>query len=134
MNPRGEFGALYVALDKETASAELYRKAEQAGVPASDLSPRRVLTVDVSLDRVLDLTGESQQEEWGISAEELASSEYETCHEVARAARRAGYEAILFPSATGTGNNLAIFLDRLRPGSRVEIVGNEPMDVEGGPV
>jgi hypothetical protein len=33
-----------------------------------------------------------------------------------------GYEAIRFPSATGAGENLAIFLDRLAPGSYIRII------------
>ncbi len=33
-----------------------------------------------------------------------------------------GYEAIRFPSATGAGENLAIFLDRLAAGSYIRII------------
>lgn len=129
MNPQGEFGALYLTLDRDTAEAELRRKADRAGIPLDDLLPRILLTVDVELNRILDLTSPTIRTEWGIDDDDLASPAYDACQEVGRAARRAGYEAVRFPSATGSGINLAVFLDRLHPGSRVDVVESEPLPV-----
>lgn len=50
--------------------------------------------------------------------------------EVGRAARRDGYEAIRYPSAAGAGENLAVFLDRLHPGSEVRRFSK--LDLAGG--
>lgn len=127
INPQGEFGALYLSLARDTVKRELRRKADRAGIPLGDLLPRILLTVDVELNRVLDLTRPAIRTEWGMDESDLASHEHDACQQVARAARRAGYEAIRFPSATGSGVNLAIFLDRLHPGSRIDVVDSEPL-------
>jgi hypothetical protein len=49
---------------------------------------------------------------------------------VAREARTAGYSAIRFPSATGVGDNLAIFLDRLGPDEALDIDSTEEVSIE----
>lgn len=114
-NPAGEFGALYASLERETSIRELHRLAERLRIPMQELLPRTILTLDVHLQRVLDLTDVGVCQAWGLSAEDLTSDDVGTCQEVGRSAWRAGYEAIRFPSATGTGTNLAVFLDRLHP-------------------
>lgn len=76
----------------------------------------------------LDLTDARVRGEWGLDDGTLAGGDLRPCQEVGRAARRAGYEAIRFPSATGHGVNLAIFLDRLHPGSGVQVVDSRPLD------
>jgi hypothetical protein len=89
-----------------------------AGLRREDLLPRLLLTLDLSLRRILDLTDEEVRSAWGLTADDLASDDYARCQEVARAARD-GYEAIRFPSARGAGENYAVFLDRLAPGSHL---------------
>lgn len=128
-NPPGEFGAVYLACDPVTAVAELRRRAEQLGIDPAALLPRALLSVDVVVSRVLDLTDARTSAEWGQDAHTLGADDTESCQEVGRAARRAGFEAIRFPSATGEGVNLVAFLDRLHPGSRVEIVHSEGLDL-----
>jgi RES domain-containing protein len=129
MNPPGEFGAIYLALEPETAERELRRRASSVGVPVEDLLPRILLAVEVRLSRVLDLTEPDIRKEWGLNEQDLASPAYEACQEVARVARKSGYEAIRFPSATGSGTNLAVFLDRLHPGSRVHPIGRQALEL-----
>ncbi|HEX2202461.1 MAG TPA: RES family NAD+ phosphorylase [Longimicrobium sp.] len=121
-NPLGEFGVLYVALSERTAHAELVRQADRRGVAVEKMAPRVMLLLDVRLSRVLDLTDGQVREAWDVTLDELASDDYQKCQEVARVARREGYEAIRYPSATGEGENLAIFFDHLRTGSAVEVV------------
>lgn len=116
---RREFGAIYVAADRETALAELDHKARAAGLERQDLLPRLLLTLDLSVRRILDLTDDAVRTAWGLTADDLAGSDYARCQEIARAARDDGYEAIRFPSARGTGENYAVFLDRLTPGSHL---------------
>jgi RES domain-containing protein len=124
-NPAGEFGVLYVALSPSTARAELERQASRLGVPLSRMAPRLMLHLDVALERVLDLADAQVRAGWSLSLDELSSDDYTRCHEIAREARAAGYEAIRYPSATGEGENLAIFFDRLSPASRVRIAHHE---------
>ncbi|MEO9225905.1 MAG: RES family NAD+ phosphorylase [Gemmatimonadaceae bacterium] len=129
-NPMGT-GALYVSLDPGTAIAELKRRADRLRRPLASFAPRALLTLDVVLRQVLDLTNESVREAWDITTGDLETeSDYTKCHEIALIARRDGYEAIRFPSATGNGVNLVIFYDRRHTGSYVELTGVEGLDLQ----
>jgi RES domain-containing protein len=90
-----------------------------------------MLHLEVSLGRVLDLTDEGVREAWGLSISDLASDDYTRCQAVARAARRDGYEAVRYPSATGEGENLAIFMDRLEKESSVRITQRQILPLHG---
>jgi RES domain-containing protein len=144
----GRFGVLYVALAPETATAELRRRAAQLGVPVSALAPRAMLTLAIRLRRVLDLSDPAVRAAWGITLEDLASDDYARCQEVAVAAREDGYEAIRHPSAavasadivdaaagelprSAAAVNLAIFADRLHPGSDVRVVRSDVLPLDG---
>lgn len=116
---RSEFGAIYVSSDRQTALAELDHRARLMGLRREDLLPRLLITLDLAAERILDLTDETVRKAWGISVQDLRGSDYARCQEVARAARDDGFEAIRFPSARGAGDNYAIFLDRLSPGSHL---------------
>lgn len=139
--PGGRFGVLYVALAPETAIAELQRRAELLGVPVSVLAPRAMLTLAVRLRRVLDLTDAAVRVEWGLGEDDLGADDYARCQEVALAARADGYEAIRYPSAArahaadahvreAAADNLAIFADRLHPGSDVRVMRSEPLPLD----
>jgi RES domain-containing protein len=129
-NPLG-YGAVYVALERATAVAELKRRAERLGRQLKSFSPRALLTLDVALRTVLDLTDATVRAEWDITLDDLRSEhEYLRCHEVAEVARRDGYEAIRFPSATGEGVNLAVFLDQLHTGSYLVVRASEDLDLD----
>ncbi len=120
-NPQDEFGAVYVSLSQETAVSELRRRAHRLAVDVADLLPRTMLRLRVELERVLDLTDTRIADAWGLSSAQVRSDDFASCQEVARAARRAGYEAVRFPAASGAGENVAIFLDRLHAGSTVVV-------------
>lgn len=92
--------------------------------------PRSMLRLRVRLERVLDLTDLATAQRWSLSAEQLGDADLSACQAVARIARTDGYEAILFPAATGLGDNLAIFLDRLLARSSVTIEAIEPIVFE----
>lgn len=124
-NPAGEFGAIYVSLDPETPFRELRRQAGKAGLETLDLLPRTLFAAEVRLHRVLDLTCADGRANAGLTTQSLTSDDWSACQEVARRSRQMGYEAIRFPSATGAGENLAIFLDRLGPGSYIRIIREE---------
>lgn len=130
-NPAHEFGVLYVALEREIAVAELLRRAQLSGMLVQAYAPRVMLTLDVRLGKVLDLTDPEVRREWDITPDDLASDDYTRCQEVARVARREGYEAIRYPSATGGGENLAIFYDRRRTGSYVVEKTREELPLKG---
>lgn len=92
--------------------------------------PRNLLTIEFRLTAVLDLTDAAVRAEWGLDIAQLKSDDLTACQEVAAAARRAGYEAILYPSATGSGENLALFFDRIHPGSSAVVTEQAEIDPE----
>lgn len=126
-NPAGEFGALYVSLDPETPLRELRRQAARDAADLATLLPRTLFALDVSLHRLLDLTRAEVRDRWDISDGALASDDWSACQAVARRARADGYEAIRFPSASGEGENLAIFMDQLGPFSFVRILNENEL-------
>ena len=115
-------GAVYVSQEPETAIEELRRRAARAGVSLSDMHPRAIFVVDLHLHQVVDLTAFGQLEAWGLTQQDLVSDEMERCQEVAVIAERLGAEGVRWASATGLGHSLAVFVEKLRPGSHAEIV------------
>ena len=130
-NPQHEFGAIDVSLSRDTAVAELHRRAQRLGVDVADLFPRTMIRLKVKLERVLDLTNPRIAADWGLSSAQFTSDDFTPCQEVARGARRDGYEAIRFPAASGAGENAAIFLDRMHPDSTVVVEGSDELMPEG---
>ena len=120
-NPPGEFGAIYVAVERETALHELARQAALLGFAVDELLPRTMLRLRLHLRRVLDLTDEAVCRAWGLVGTDTSRISHDECWEVARAARRSGYEAIRFCSATRSGICLAVFMDRFSPGSSLDV-------------
>lgn len=121
-NPSGEFGVLYTAFDEETAFAELDRLAQRQGLDVGHLAPRDLVSIRVSLFKVLDLTDKAILEQIGIIENEILGNDISLCLEISRLAHRAGFEAILALSATRRGRVLVVFPDRLRSSSRLEVV------------
>ena len=118
-NPPSEFGALYCGLSPEICWAELENKHEGP----LKRSAFRVVRVAVRLQRVLDLTDRAVQEILGVTPEDLTRpANYALTQTIAKAARDAGFEAILASSSTGTGAILAIFTDQIDERSRVTVV------------
>lgn len=112
-NPPGEFGAVYVAVERRTALAEFERRVTASGLPREQFHPRVILQLQARLSRVLDLTDTTVRRELDLSEEQITGEDWARPQSVAREARGDGYAAIRFPSATGEGDNLAIFLDLL---------------------
>lgn len=129
-NPAGEFGAVYVALDEGTALAELGRRIDRTGLPRKHFRPRMMLQLRARLVSVLDLTDPEVRSQLGVTSKEISGADWAHAQRMARQAREQGYTAIRFPSATGTGQNLAIFLDRLGPEESLEVKRVEELRLE----
>jgi len=127
-NPPGEFGAIYVALDRETAVAEFERRVTESGLPREHFHPRVVLRLRARLSRVLDLTDDAVRGSLGMTLQKIVGEDWSPTHAAGRQARTAGYSAVRFPSATGKGQNLAIFLDVLPRGDHVTMEGLQELD------
>jgi RES domain-containing protein len=117
-----DVGAVYISREPDTAIEELRRRAARDGVSLADLHPRSMFVVELLLHEVIDLTVPGQLHAWGLTAQDLASDSLQRCQEVAGVAARLGAEAIRWPSATGAGQSIAVFIDQLRPGSHADVV------------
>jgi RES domain-containing protein len=124
-NPPGSFATLYLALDRQTAIEEFRRMAGRAGRSAEDFVPRRFYRYRLDLQAVVDLTADPASLPDALSGFDLSATDLGATQGVGDAAQHLGREAVRAPSATGAGDVLAVFLDRLQPDSIVE-----PIDFE----
>lgn len=130
-NVLGEFGAVYLSLDAETPIRELertYRKLADTATPEDISTPRMLMTLNVRLARVADLRDADECEAWGIAPAAVTADELGPSQAVAREIRRT-HEALRCRSAAGSGENLALFFDRLRPSSQVELLNLATIDL-----
>jgi len=128
-NPPNSFPVLYFALGRDTAGAEFYRVATRQGMPPENLLPRHLHRYRVRLARVADLSDSKALEQVGLSLADVRADDLSRCQAVGDAAHYLGFEAVQSPSATGAGEVLAVFFDRLGPGSAVEPLDFEVWDV-----
>jgi RES domain-containing protein len=118
-NPPDSFSVLYLGLDRQTVVDEFERLARRQRRDPSDFLPRAFYRYDLTLQNVLDLRNAEALAAIGLSVAELSSDQLEACQRVGRAARHAGREGILAPSAASEGTVLALFLDGMQPGSTI---------------
>lgn len=133
-NRPGIYGALYTALTREGAIAEL-EKSRAAATPRAtsvNFSERDVVALEVSVDPVLDLTDASTIATLKTDVTNFLGDDdnsIEACRTVADFARSNRYRAILVPSAAAIGEkNLVIFVDI--PSAELTIrAGNERLTI-----
>lgn len=124
-NPPDSFPTLYLGLDVPTVIAEFYRFAERQGMPPGNLLPRKLITCRLELSAAVDFRDRIAWPELGLSDVVVESDDPALCQRLGDAAHYAGFEGILAPSATGMGSVAAVFTDRLRAGSRIDLVDTE---------
>lgn len=136
-NPAG-LPALYLAGSPAFAVAEALELADTYGV--TRFNPRLLISVDVELSAVLDLTSAGNLGRIGLAAAELladwrAGSDASATQRVGEQASRAGVEAILFPSRIEPSvSNLCVFRENLVAASRLTVNGYDdvwPLAGEG---
>lgn len=103
----------YASSTERGAWAELLRHHE-----SPDISPfevrRRIGRAGVHALAVLDLTDPDVRQTIGVTEDELRGDDLTLCQQLADAARAAGFEGILAPSAALRGEHtLAVFVDSL---------------------
>jgi RES domain-containing protein len=136
-NRKGKFEALYIADSQVTALHETEAVFQAAGrVVGVRQPPRVMLSLDYSLQHVVDLRGPHVLKSLDITLDDLtrpwklaqADDRPVLTQRIGAASRAVDIEGLLVPSArVDGGTNLVIFPDRLREGSSVELyVGNEP--------
>lgn len=124
-NPPDSFATLYLALDRDTTVREFARLAARQGRAPEDFLPRRMYRYELMLGAVLDLRDAAARASLELADADLLAADAARCREVGEAAHYLGLEAILAPSATGSGTVLAVFFERLAPESQVRDVGHE---------
>jgi RES domain-containing protein len=85
------------------------------------IRPRRLATIRVRLSRVLDLTNADVRAALDVSEADLTGDDPAVPQAIGETAHHLGYEAILAPSAAGSGYALAIFLDNRAADSLLEV-------------
>ncbi|MGH7647515.1 MAG: RES family NAD+ phosphorylase [Gemmatimonadaceae bacterium] len=115
-NRQSEYGCLYTSLSPDGARAEYAKELARLGIGAADDQPKDLVSLDVGVSRVLDLTDATVRKRLRVARAALTgdtSGDLETCRLVADLARLDGYDAILSPSAARAGaRNLNLYIDR----------------------
>ena len=122
------FGAFYLSCDPDTAIDELRRTVKRDGGRLIDADPCSLHFVRLRIHSAIDFTTAAARAAWSLSEDDLTSDDMRRCQEVAVAALDAGAEAMLWPSAAGSGRSLAIFVEHLCPESAIEIVDEISLD------
>lgn len=131
-NPKEAFEALYLADTPLTALQEINLvRMTDAAILSAKSSPRLLLSVEVALSTVLDVTRAEVQGALGTNLQELTGSwlalnargQTAPTQALGAAAYDNGsVEALRVPSAQDPrAANLVVFPERLRPGSRVRV-------------
>ena len=103
----------YSSSTERGAWAEFLRHHESPDVSPFEVR-RRVGRATVSALAILDLTDPDTRQAIGITEDDLRSDDLTRCQELANAARAAGFEGILAPSAALAGaQTLAVFVNFL---------------------
>jgi RES domain-containing protein len=114
-NRRDDYGCLYTSLSRDGAVAEYAKELKRLGIEASADHPKDLVSLNVGVACVLDLTDSSARKRFGISLATLAGDsedDLESCRIVADLARLEGYDAILSPSAALAGaRSLNLYID-----------------------
>lgn len=135
-NHVGWFEALYLADTPHTALFEVEHiyKDSDGKVAGRRMAPRALLSIDADLQHVIDLRQPEVQAALEIAESDLlapwklaqARGEYPLTHLLGAAARAAGIEGIIAPSARSSeGFALVVFPDRLRSGSVVTLYNGD---------
>jgi RES domain-containing protein len=105
--------AVYASVDEETAMREVTaRKKALSGRKQLDLGeyPRMTYVLSVTIRRNLQLAGRLPPELGGVVAQCLRSSSYSDSQDLAAIWIAQGIESVVFPSSTGIGKNIVIYL------------------------
>ena len=129
-NPKGAFEVLYLAENATTALKEVEFAASSGGrFAAAPKDPYVVFSVAFKVSKLADLSDPVTQSRLELISEDLvkpwrllqARGELAPTQQLGAALREYGLEGFKYPSATDAAINLAIFPDRLKVDSFLEI-------------
>ncbi|MCU5771727.1 RES family NAD+ phosphorylase [Erwiniaceae bacterium BAC15a-03b] len=96
-------GGLYGANSRKTALSEVTHWNV-------DLSSRVLISKNLQLNNVLELTNSGVRDTLGVSLNDITGNKYDITHQIGSWVKEQGYDGILAPSARNpTGSNLISF-------------------------
>ncbi|MCC3326013.1 RES family NAD+ phosphorylase [Gordonia bronchialis] len=122
------FPVIYLGRPLNSCIEEAYRHlVDEAGIPAHLVRARTLYSVRVDVTNVLDLRGDAAVDAVDLSQTDLESAvgDYERCQRVAAAAHQLEYHGIIAPAATGQGETLALFRQRLSATEMPTVIDRE---------
>lgn len=126
---KGEFGGLYSGENQKVCQEEI-RRVYSGKTPVKEY---RLVELQISLSKVLDLTNPGNLIKLNIKKEQLISGKGQVpetvviSNSIAKSAHRLGYEAIIAPSATGLGKSIILYQDNLKNNSSVRILSDKKL-------
>jgi RES domain-containing protein len=124
-NPPGSFHAVYASLEVETAVAEVLQHFRHYGLPVAKAMPRVIVSLEVKLERVLDLREGDVRRLLVVSEKRMLSEPWRQeqkkglealTQAIGRLAYEVNVQALLVPSAARKGgSNLIVFPANLDP-------------------
>jgi RES domain-containing protein len=124
-NPPESVSTVYTALEMQTAIEEALAHPRYYGYPEEIALPRVLVSIRVSLQRVLNLTNQRLRRSLGVSREQLLREDWRLANEsgqesmtqaIGRLAWDAEWEGLLAPSSAHPGGvNLVVFPGNLSP-------------------
>ena len=136
-NAIGSFRAVYGSTEDTVAVAESRANAEYAGMPYPFRTPRLLVTIRISLRRVLDLSLEQARKDLNVSLEILNQDwrkiqdqgQESFTQTLGRAVFQNGGEGLLVPSARVRGGiNVVYFPENRQRGSVARVYESEKLD------
>jgi hypothetical protein len=130
---RDGFPVLYLGQPTDSVIVEAYRHlVDPVEDPAmrGQISPRVLVSCQIAVTNVLDLRSPGARLQVGITLEQLLAdvnnrAAYEACQEISQIAHQLGRHGIIAPAATGRGETLALFPDRLPVSERPRRSAND---------
>ena len=114
------WSALYLSLVPEVTVGEVLRNTPVERIAA--LNSYRLSEIAAGFETIIDCRVVT---DLGIPFDALVrEGDFILTQEIALNALRSGAEGVLVPSATRLGDNLVIFPDNMKPGSRLEVIGS----------
>lgn len=131
-NPPESFLTIYLAKPRRACIGEFKRMARGQGNGPKSFLPRELHTIACSSLQMLDLTATASRRSVGLTLEHIRQDDWRSCQAIGEAAHFLGFQGVMAPSATGSGEVLAVFEatlqgDQLEPTNMQEL---DPSDLE----
>jgi RES domain-containing protein len=127
--PEGAYPVLYLGRPTDSVIVEAYRHLVETveGMEPHMVGPRRLVTCEIEITRVLDLRESARRDALGLTIADLCSEvgDYRACHRVGQDAHELGLHGVIAPAAGGFGETLAVFEDQLSDGEQLRLVNEQ---------